>query len=103
MILDGFKFSISFLKDNSIKLLLIVSIPFILELLINSISAFYLTDASSFTEFVSGLLTLLIQTWAQCMLIFYIHNQAANRSISDISIYTKIKKAIKEKETHNPF
>ena len=91
MILDGFKFSISFLKDNLIKLLLIVSLPFILELLINFISAFYLNNASSFTGSISGLLTLLIQTWAQCMLIFYIHNQAANRSISDISIYTLYK------------
>ena len=91
MILDGFKFSISFLKDNFIKLLLIVSIPFILELLINSISAFYLANANSINGFISGLLTLLIQTWAQCMLIFYIHNQAANKSISDISIYTLYK------------
>ena len=91
MILDGFKFSISFLKDNFIKLLLIVSIPFILELLINSISAFYLTNENSINGFISGLLTLLIQTWAQCMLIFYIHNQAANSSISDISIYTLYK------------
>ena len=91
MILDGFKFSISFLKDNFSKLLLIVFLPFILELLINSISALYLTNASSFTGFIFGLLTLLIQTWAQCMLIFYIHNQAANRSISDISIYTLYK------------
>ena len=91
MILDGFKFSISFLKDNFSKLLLIVSLPFILELLINLISAFYLTDASSFTEFVSGLLTLLIQTWVQCLLIFSIHNQDENKSISDISIYTLYK------------
>ena len=91
MILDGFKFSISFLKDNLIKLLLIVSLPFILELLINFISAFYLNNASSFTGSISGLLTLLIQTWAQCMLIFYIHNQATNRSLSDISIYTLYK------------
>ena len=91
MILDGFKFSISFLKDNFSKLLLIVSLPFILELLINSISALYLTNASSFTGFIFGLLTLLIQTWAQCMLIFYIHNHTANRSISDISIYTLYK------------
>jgi hypothetical protein len=91
MILDGFKFSISFLKDNFSKLLLIVSLPFILELLINSISALYLTNANSINGFISGLLTLLIQTWAQCMLIFYIHNQAANKSISDISIYTLYK------------
>ncbi len=91
MILDGFKFSISFLKDNLSKLLLIVSLPFILELLINLISALYLTNANSFTGFIFGLLTLLIQTWAQCMLIFYIHNQATNRSLSDISIYTLYK------------
>ena len=91
MILDGFKFSISFLKDNFSKLLLIVSLPFILELLINSISALYLTNASSFTGFIFGLLTLLIQTWAQCMLILYIHNHTVNRSISDISIYTLYK------------
>lgn len=91
MILDGFKFSISFLKDNFSKLLLIVSLPFILELLINSISALYLTNANSFTGFIFGLLTLLIQTWAQCMLIFYIHNQATNRSISEVSIYTLYK------------
>ena len=91
MILDGFKFSISFLKDNFSKLLLIVSLPLILELLINSISTFYLTNTSSLTGFIFGLLTLLIQTWAQCMLIFYIHNQAADRSISDIAIYTLYK------------
>jgi len=91
MILDGFKFSISFLKDNFIKLLLIVSLPFIFELLINSISTLYLTNASSFTGSIFGLLTLLIQTWAQCMLIFSIHNQDANKSISDISIYTLYK------------
>ena len=91
MILDGFKFSINFLKDNFSKLLLIASLPFILELLINSISALYLTNVSSFTGFIFGLFTLLIQTWAQCMFIFYIHNQAANRSISEISLYTLYK------------
>ena len=55
MILDGFKFSISFLKDNFIKLLLIVSIPFILELLINSISAF------SFGEIISSEYEILLK------------------------------------------
>ena len=91
MILDGFKFSINFLKDNFSQLLLIISLPFILELAINSISVFYLTNGSSFIGFISGLLTLLIQTWAQCILIFYIHNHQANRSISDMSIYTLYK------------
>ena len=91
MILDGFKFSINFLKDNFSQLLLIVSLPFILELVINSISVFYLTNENTFIGFISGLLTLLIQTWAQCIIIFYIHNHQANRSISDISIYTLYK------------
>jgi len=91
MILDGFKFSIIFLKDNFGKLLLVVSLPFILELAINSISVFYLTNQSSSIVIISGLLTLLIQTWAQCMIIFYIHNQQATRSISDMSIYTLYK------------
>ena len=86
MILDGFKFSINFLKDNFSQLLIIVSLPFILELVINSISVFYLTNENPFIGFISGLLTLLIQTWAQCIIIFYIHNHQANRSISDISI-----------------
>ena len=74
MILEGSKFSISFLKDNFSKLLLIVSLPFILELIITSISVNYMTDESS-AEFVSFSLILLIQTWAQCTIIFYIHNQ----------------------------
>ena len=91
MILDGFKFSINFLKDNFSQLLIIVSLPFILELVINSISVFYLTNENPFIGFISGLLTLLIQTWAQCIIIFYIHNHQANRSISDISIYTLYK------------
>ena len=60
MILDGFKFSINFLKDNFSQLLLIVSLPFILELVINLISVFYLTNENPFIGFISGLLTLLI-------------------------------------------
>ena len=90
MILEGFKFSISFLKDNFSKLLLIVSLPFILELIITSISVNYMTDESS-AEFVSFSLILIIQTWAQCTIIFYIHNQQSSRAISDLYIYTLYK------------
>ena len=90
MILEGFKFSISFLKDNFSKLLLIVSLPFILELIITSISVNYMTDESS-AEFISVLVTLIIQTWAQCTIIFYIHSQQNSRSISDLYIYTLYK------------
>ena len=90
MILEGFKFSISFLKDNFSKLLLIVSLPFILELIITSISLNHMTNESS-GEFVSVPLILIIQTWAQCTIIFYIHNQQTSRSISDLYIYTLYK------------
>ena len=90
MILEGFKFSISFLKDNFSKLLLIVSLPFSLELIITSVSVNYMTDESS-AEFVSFPLILIIQTWAQCTIIFYIHNQQTSRSISDLYIYTLYK------------
>ena len=90
MILEGFKFSISFLKDNFSKFLLIVSLPFTLELIITSISVNYMTDESS-AEFVSFPLILIIQTWAQCTIIFYIHNQQTSRSISDLYIYTLYK------------
>ena len=90
MILEGFKFSISFLKDNFSKLFLIVSLPFILELLITSISVDDMADAS-IIGFVSFLVTLLIQTWAQCTIILYIHNQQNSKSISDLYIYALYK------------
>ena len=83
MILDGFKFSISFLKDNFSQLSYLFSL--ILELVINSISVFYLTNENPFIGFISGLLTLLIQTWAQ-WLIFYIHNHANNQYLTYLFI-----------------
>ena len=89
MILEGFKFSISFLKDNFSKLFLIVSLPFVLELLITLISGDYMNKSS--VEFISVLVTLIIQTWAQCAIIIYIHNQQTSTSISDLYIYTLYK------------
>ena len=89
MILEGFKFSISFLKDNFSKLFLIVSLPFVLELLITSISVDYMNKSS--VEFISVLVTLIIQTCAQCAIIIYIHNQQTSTSISDLYIYTLYK------------
>ena len=44
MILDGFKFSINFLKDNFRKLITIISIPIILEVMLNSFNTFLETD-----------------------------------------------------------
>ena len=90
MILEGSKFSISFLKDNFSRLFLIVSLPFILELIITSISVNYMKDDESFIG-VFFVLTLIIQTWAQCTIIFYIYNHQTSRSISDLYIYTLYK------------
>jgi hypothetical protein len=39
MILEGFKFSINFLKDNFKKLITIVSIPIVFELILNSFNS----------------------------------------------------------------
>ena len=44
MILEGFKFSINFLKDSVRKLITILSIPIILELMLNSFNSFSETD-----------------------------------------------------------
>ena len=88
MILEGFKFSINFLKDNFRKLITILSIPIILELMLNSFSA---TDEGFTAVYLVTTLGLFIQTWAQCMLIIFIAEKESTRSISDLSIYTLYK------------
>jgi hypothetical protein len=88
MILEGFKFSINFLKDNFKKLTTILSIPIILELMLNSFSA---TDEGFTAVYLVTTLGLFIQTWAQCMLIIFIAEKESTRSISDLSIYTLYK------------
>ena len=88
MILEGFKFSINFLKDNFKKLIIILSIPIILELMLNSFSA---TDEGFTAVYLVTTLGLFIQTWAQCMLIIFIAEKESTRSISDLSIYTLYK------------
>ena len=52
MILEGFKFSINFLKDNFRKLITILSIPIILELMLNSFNSFSETDEGSIAVFL---------------------------------------------------
>ena len=88
MILEGFKFSINFLKDNFRKLITILSIPIILEIMLNSFSA---TDEGFTAVYLVTTLGLFIQTWAQCMLIIFIAEKESTRSISDLSIYTLYK------------
>ena len=88
MILEGFKFSINFLKDNFRKLITILSIPIILEIMLNSFSA---TDEGFTAVYLVTTLGLFIQIWAQCMLIIFIAEKESTRSISDLSIYTLYK------------
>ncbi|MDB3976022.1 hypothetical protein N9442_01600 [Gammaproteobacteria bacterium] len=91
MILDGFKFSINFLKDNFKKLITIISIPIILEVLLNSFNTFLETDEVFAAVYLVIILGLFIQTWAQCMLIVFIAEKVSTRSLLDLSIYTLYK------------
>ena len=91
MILEGFKFSINFLKDNFRKLITIISIPIILEVLLNSFNTFLETDEGFTAVYLVIILGLFIQTWAQCMLIVFIAEKESTRSLLDLSIYTLYK------------
>lgn len=91
MILEGFKFSINFLKDNFNKLISIVSIPIVFELILNSFSSISEIEGDSITFYLVTTAGLLIQTWAQCMLIIFVSNRTSTRSLSDLYIYTLYK------------
>ena len=91
MILEGFKFSINFLKDNFNKLISIVSIPIVFELILNSFSSISEIEGDSITFYLVTKAGLLIQTWAQCMLIIFVSNKTSTRSLSDLYIYTLYK------------
>tara|TARA_B110000008_G_scaffold9265_1_gene9053 strand:+ start:83 stop:724 length:642 start_codon:yes stop_codon:yes gene_type:complete len=91
MILEGFKFSINFLKDNFKKLFTIVSIPIIFELILNSFSSISEIEGDSITFYFVATAGLFIQTWAQCMLIIFMADKTSTRSLSDLYIYTLYK------------
>ena len=91
MILEGFKFSINFLKDNFKKLITIVSIPIIFELILNSFSSISEIEVDSITFYLVATAGLFIQTWAQCMVIIFVSNKTSTRSLSDLYIYTLYK------------
>ena len=91
MILEGFKFSINFLKDNFKKLITIVSIPIIFELILNSFSSISEIEGDSITFYLVATASLFIQTWAQCMVIIFVADKTSTRSLSDLYIYTLYK------------
>ena len=91
MILEGFKFSINFLKDNFNKLVTIVSIPIVFELILNSFNSISEIAGNSITFYIVATAGLFIQTWAQCMLIIFMADKTSTRSLSDLYIYTLYK------------
>ena len=91
MILEGFKFSIHFLKDNFKKLITIVSIPIVFELILNSFNSISEIEGDSITFYLVATASLFIQTWAQCMLIIFTADKTSTRSLSDLYIYTLYK------------
>ena len=87
MILEGFNFSINFLKDNYIKIISLLSLPLILELALNIVLSSYIIEE----EFLAAILTflrLILQTWAQCIVILFLARTESSMSNTDIYIYT---------------
>jgi len=87
MILEGFNFSINFLKDNYVKIISLLSFPFILELALNIVLSSYIIEEESLVATLT-FLGLIIQTWVQCILILFLVKTESSKSNSDIYIYT---------------
>ena len=87
MILEGFNFSINFLKDNYIKIISLLSLPLISELALNIVLSSYITEEESLATILT-FLGLILQTWAQCIVILFLVKTKSSKSNSDIYIYT---------------
>ena len=87
MILEGFNFSINFLKDNYTKIISLLSFPLILELALNIVLSSYITAEESLAAILT-FLGLILQTWAQCIVILFLVKTESSKSNSDIYIYT---------------
>ena len=87
MILEGFNFSINFFKDNYVKIISLLSFPFILELALNVVLSSYIIEEESLVATLT-FLGLIIQTWVQCILILFLVKTESSKSNSDIYIYT---------------
>ena len=91
MILDGFKFSINFFKDNFSKLIFILLAPWFIYITFN----FFLSSASISQDSLEELFLLIpiiiSQAWTQCLVIIAIADKDKNRTIPDLYIYTLYK------------
>ena len=90
MILEGFNFSINFLKDNYVKLISLLLLPLILELALNIVLSSYINEEESLAAILT-FLGLTLQTWAQCIVILFLVKTESSKSNSDIYIFTLYK------------
>ena len=87
MILEGYNFSINFLKDNYVKIVSLLSLPLILELALYIVLSSYISEEESLAA-ILAFLKLIFQTWAQCIVILFLVKTESPKSNSDIYIYT---------------
>ena len=91
MILDGFKFSINFFRDNVRRLSLILLAPWLIYVIFN----FFLTSAEinedSMKELFLLIPIIISQAWTQCLVIIAIADKDKNRTMPDLYIYTLYK------------
>ena len=91
MILDGFKFSINFFKDNVRRLSFILLAPWLIYIIFN----FFLSSADinedSMKELFLLIPIIISQAWTQCLVIIAIADKDKNRTIPDLYIYTLYK------------
>ena len=91
MILDGFKFSINFFKDNVRRLSLILLAPWLIYIIFNFILSSAEINEDSMKELFLLIPIIISQAWTQCLIIIAIADKDKNRNIPDLYIYTLYK------------
>ena len=91
MILDGFKFSINFFKDNVRRLSFILLAPWLIYIIFNFILSSAEINEDSMKELFLLIPIIISQAWAQCLIIIAIADKDKNRNIPDLYIYSLYK------------
>ena len=91
MILDGFKFSINFFKDNVRRLSFILLAPWLIYIIFNFILSSAEINEDSVKELFLLIPIIISQAWTQCLIIIAIADKDKNRNIPDLYIYTLYK------------
>ena len=91
MILDGFKFSINFFKDNFNRLVFILIAPWLILIIFNFFLSSAVINEDSMKELFLLIPIIISQAWTQCLVIIAITDKDKNRTIPDLYIYTLYK------------